>query len=1653
MSASWISRLFRNLGPVHRPARHAARTRLQVEALEDRTVPATFTVSNVADGGAGSLRQAILDANSTAGADVIEFHIGTPGSSATIQPNNAGQGQLPTITEAVLLDGWSQGGAGYTGAPLVTINGGSLSNGSGLSLFAANIEVRGLRIQNFRGAFLGVGVSIQAAGQAWIHGNIVTGNNHGLDVASNYNLIGTNADGNQDASERNVISGNAVLGIGMNGWFNTIAGNYVGTNAAGDAAQGNYTNIQIGGGYNRIGGTEPAARNVVAGATNQGIILAGSGAVGNRVEGNVIGTNAVGTALLPNSSNILIQNASGNWIGGTTAGAGNVIAGSINRGVWILGSAIDNRVLGNSIFANGNLGIDIGATNLTLNDPTDSDGGANLSQNFPVLTSAVAAASATSAAGSLQSTASTAFRIEFFASANADASGYGEGQTYLGSIDATTDADGFVNIHATLPALPAGQLRITATATDPNGNTSEFSQSILANLSLSANDDAYSLNEDGSLSVPAATGVLGNDTGFSAITGFTPPSFASDFSFDQANGSFTYTPYADYHGTDSFSYTIEDGSGATATANVSLTVNSVNDAPVAAFDAYGLTAGQSSFVAAANGVLANDTDIDFDSLTATLLTGPTHGNLTLHADGSFDYTPHAGFVGQDSFTYQAADGHGGTTSASVRLVVSPLNTFLVTTTDDDAHAGTLRWAMAQANAAVGLNAIQFAIGATGSAQTIFLTDYLPEIEDAVLLDGWSQGGTGYQGTPLIGVDGSHEDDLSGLDILADDVEVRGLNISNFAITDTTDGYGIHVSGTTQDVHLHHNITSNNGNFGIWLDQTAGVTVADNVISGNGRDGLHVALSSAAITGNTIQDNSEMGIRVGGSDNVISGNTVSGNGEAGIAVVGADNVNNRLSANNIFANGGLGIDLGNDGPDTNDPLDTDSGPNQRQNAPQLSSADSDSATTRIIGTLAAAPNATYRVEFFASIAADPSGHGEGQTYLGFTDVTTDASGAAVFDITLATAIGTHQFVTATGTDAVGNTSEFSRAVVENSAPIARNDSFSGIEGFNTSIGAGIGVLANDADPDGDPLTASLVSWDTTALQFLSVQSNGGVAFRPQPDYFGTTTFTYRLSDGHGGTATATATIHVAPINDQPSFTASNPPVIPEDAGPQTILGWAAFDPGPANESQQTATYLISNVSNPGLFASGPSVAANGTLTYTPAAHAFGTSTFRVQVRDNGGRSNGGQDTSAIQTFIIVVNAVADAPTLIVADAAGLEGQAIPLDISAALNDPDGSETLSLAIQGVPAGAALSAGTNLGNGSWALTAAELTGLTITGVTDETSFDLTVIATAVEKSNGSTASTSRTLHVDVSNADPFVSLTGPTSALTQQPLVFTATFGDPGTLDRHTISWDFGDGTITPASPAGSPNEIGHRFTAPGAYTVQVTVRDQDGGSATAQLQIVVSWPTGAARLEADPCDPRLTVLAVYGTNGNDVISITLSGAQRFIVTINGVKSGPFQPTGKLIVHGLAGNDRITVDPRITRTAYLYGDEGNDQLFGGRGHDALLGGAGDDLLYGGLGRDLLIGGAGSDFLWGSNLLPVADGGNLLIGGTTSYDDNICALGQVMSEWTSKRTYSDRVKRLTTGNGTPPLNPATVHDDGARDAAFSWNLLDLFFAVNLNR
>ena len=360
------------------------------------------------------------------------------------------------------------------------------------------------------------GVSIDGAGAS---NNLVEGNLIGLNPA------GTAAFPNQFAGVEifsgaprirsgaaqpgagNVISGNASQGVALNGTGtngNIIAGNLIGLNAAGTAAVANaFSGVEIfTGPQSNIIGATSGGRNYISGNTDYGITLDQTGTNLNLIEGNTIGLMPNGAAAGNAQGGIIIfGGAQSNTIGGTTPGAANTISGNSGRGVDIFdATSTGNTLSGNSIFGNAAIGINLVGGNenqylVTANDPGDADTGPNNLQNYPVLISAVLG-TGTAVSGTLNSTPSASFRVELFASATADPSGCGPGQTFLGAVNVSTNPSGNGSFSLTLPAcVPAGQV-ISATATDAAGDTSEFSQNVTVTTTDSSGDgipDVYKM--------------------------------------------------------------------------------------------------------------------------------------------------------------------------------------------------------------------------------------------------------------------------------------------------------------------------------------------------------------------------------------------------------------------------------------------------------------------------------------------------------------------------------------------------------------------------------------------------------------------------------------------------------------------------------------------------------------------------------------------------------------------------------------------------------------------------------------------------------------------------------------------------------------------------------------------------------------------------------------------------------------------------------------------------------------------------------------------------------------------------------------------------------------------------------------------------------
>jgi titin len=382
---------------------HTHRTLFRVELLEDRSLLAGFMVTTTADTGAGSLRQAILDSNATPGPNTIDFKIGT--GEQSISPLSP----LPSITTPVTIDGTTQ--PGYTGTPVITIDGTRVT-GDGLVLgltatsSSAGSTIKGLRIELFSGSAL-----IITTDSNLVESNILGFNGTGIELKFGLsanpvtqNTIGgsTNGDGNDiifsgrdgiemligsdmNAVEGNIIeqsggngveisnashnviggtvtgagnsilsnSGNGVLIAGTFASDNVVEGNDIGTDGTFGAPNSN--GVVVSSSSNTIGGTTVAARNVISANTQDGVLITGNQ---NVVEGNYVGTGETGTEALGNgSSGVEVNSSSDNTIGGVSGTAGNLILGNRREGILITNLGGTNSVVGNTIRANSDNGI------------------------------------------------------------------------------------------------------------------------------------------------------------------------------------------------------------------------------------------------------------------------------------------------------------------------------------------------------------------------------------------------------------------------------------------------------------------------------------------------------------------------------------------------------------------------------------------------------------------------------------------------------------------------------------------------------------------------------------------------------------------------------------------------------------------------------------------------------------------------------------------------------------------------------------------------------------------------------------------------------------------------------------------------------------------------------------------------------------------------------------------------------------------------------------------------------------------------------------------------------------------------------------------------------------------------------------------------
>jgi len=379
--------------------------------------------------------------------------------------------------------------------------------------------------------------------------NTVQGNFVGLDTsgavalpntfAGMYLLNGTTG----NLVTGNVFSGQPSEGLrisdpGTSG--NIVQGNYFGTDASGTHSVPNGfagVNIQAGATSNLVGGTTAAVRNVISGNGNYGLVIEGSGSDENVVEGNFIGIDSTGTNALGNAfaNAALWGGATSNSIGGVAAGVANVIAyGQIGVALYDPETTNDS-IRGNSIFANSRLGIDLNGDGVTSNH-IGSASGPNDLQNFAIITNAFGSETGTVVAGTLNSLPGQMYWIDVYRNPAAGPSGYGQGQSYAGSISVNTDGSGNATFALTNNTGNYAGQYFSATATSANGDTSEFGPDVLATNKLVASAQFVGpfiprtngfiftllLQTNFSYRIQAATNLGANPIAWIDLTNFTP---------------------------------------------------------------------------------------------------------------------------------------------------------------------------------------------------------------------------------------------------------------------------------------------------------------------------------------------------------------------------------------------------------------------------------------------------------------------------------------------------------------------------------------------------------------------------------------------------------------------------------------------------------------------------------------------------------------------------------------------------------------------------------------------------------------------------------------------------------------------------------------------------------------------------------------------------------------------------------------------------------------------------------------------------------------------------------------------------------------------------------------------------------------------------
>ncbi|MBI5965682.1 MAG: tandem-95 repeat protein [Chloroflexi bacterium] len=789
-----------------------------------------------------------------------------------------------------------------------------------------------------------------------------------------------------------------------------------------------------------------------------------------------------------------------------------------------------------------------------------------------------------------------------------------------------------------------------------------------------ANDQSVTTNEDTAKDIP----LTGTDVEGSALT-YSIVSGPSHGSLSGSAPDVTYTPFTHYNGSDSFTFKVNDGTVDSAPATVSITVAAVNDAPTAGNDSYS-TDEDTQLSISAPGLLANDSDPDGDAITAVFVSAPLHGLLTLNADGSLTYMPDSNWNGSDSFTYKASDGLLESNAATVTITVNPINdapvmgvigdtsieelielSFTPAATDVDtadiltfslsgeplgaaiSSGGLFSWTPTEAQ---GPDIVSFQVcvsdGLASDCETAQVT--VTESNEAPVLG-------------LIGDKSVNEGSELTFTATATDSDFPA-NTLTFHLDGAPAGASIDpVTGiftwtpteaqapdiNTFNVRVYDGALSDFEAISVTLVEVNIAPVADDQsVSTNENAALDVILTAtdADLPANTLT----YAVVDSPAHGTLSGTGASLTYTPDANYNGADSFTYKVNDGTVDSN--VATVTININPVNYAPVSSNDG------------YATDEDTALITAPLSVLDN-------------DTDADGDPLTAVKVTD---PAHGVLLFNTDGSFTYtpesnwhGADSFTYNANDELVdGNIATVNITVNPvNDMPNAVDDNAITTEGALTTIN----VLVNDTDVDGDAL--SVISTGTPAHGSVVINVDNTLGYTPVPLFHGTDEFTYTVSDGNGGTDTATVFVVIGAVNDPP--TAGNDAYVTDEDTPLNISapGLLANDGDPDGDA---ITAVLVNTTQHGSLALNP----DGSFTYTPDANYNGSDSFTYKAND-------GSLDSSEATVTITINPVNDAPVA--------NGTSVNVDEDAFVgitltgSDVDG-DTLSFNVVTAPANGALS-----------------------------------------------------------------------------------------------------------------------------------------------------------------------------------------------------------------------------------------------------------------------------------------------------------------------------------------------------------------------------